>query len=334
MKTPKQPEEFGDDVLERWEKLKKTSRCCWRECVKVVSQAQVEDHITDVKFYRNLGHRAFRGWVRTIYLTLLPFVKDKNGSEKKRGNKVVMFSVPAIGLQLCQVAFCALMGVNKNALSDMVKMPPSTATPPSHGNRGRAPPNVHSVEKVEEAIHFFVHIAEREGVPNPRFSLDRTESDGPEDFLNIVHLPPSYTFNSLYHRYARAVSQPMCRSSLRHIFNNREELQHIKLSKRTQGMCEVCKSLRLSLQRASSNERATSIMNHMRIHLQRALDLRTLYKERIEEAITVERGARLPVAAISFDYATQLSLPISAMETRGVYFITVRFGCEFIRNSR
>ena len=332
MKVGKEPERYGDDVERRWKELKD---CCRRECYKMVSENDLKNHLADIEFFRSLGHRAFKGWVRTIYFTLLPFVPVKNKKEKERGSRICNFSVPAIDRQFCRDAFTALLGLNKSTLVEIVTTPPLTATPNSHGNTGRKPSNTLSENERNSVISFITQIAEREGVPNPRFALDRTSSDGPEDFLNIIHLPPSYTTNSLYIRYSKSSDQATVkRSSFKSLLKTEESLQHIKLSKRTRGMCEVCKSLRLSLQRASSDERAVTLMESLRTHLQYAHDLRIVYKERIELASlkwteNMRSGGyeRLSVAAISFDYATQLSLPVSAFETQGEY-IASQFGLD------
>lgn len=330
MKEVKDPEQFVEDVRERWEKLKLSASCCRRDCTKIISERELNTHLLDIEYFRSLGHRAFKGWVRSIFFVLRPNIKKKGREEK--GNKVYSFGLPSIKYVLCHSAFCALVGVSRNTLAEMVRTPPHSARPNVHGNFGKTPPNALTSEQKNLVVSFFTGIAEKEGVPNPRFALDKTNDDEDEDYLNIIHLPPSYTINALYIRYRKSTEDPIGRTSFRVLFKNEPTLAHIKLSKRTRGMCEVCKSLRLSLQRASSDERAASVMEGLRKHLQQAHDLRHIYTERVEEAelqwkLLTTRTLRVPVAAISFDYATQLSLPISAMETQAEY-ISSQFGMD------
>ena len=126
------------------------------------------------------------------------------------------------------------------------------------------PHNALTAAATETVVEFMLSLAEAEGVPNPRFSLERTAEDGGIDHIeHLIHLPACYTYNSLYVRYSTEFADHedvVKRTSFLEILKCNPRLQNIKLSKRTRGLCERCKDLRFSLQGASSDVRASSVM--------------------------------------------------------------------------
>tara|TARA_R110002050_G_scaffold147014_1_gene272620 strand:+ start:1089 stop:1301 length:213 start_codon:yes stop_codon:yes gene_type:complete len=63
-------------------------------------------------------------------------------------------------------------------------------------------------------------------------------------------------------------------------------------------------------------------MTELYNHLKNAFQLMQQYKDRVEEAksewaLRKNNSSRLNVALISFDYASQIKLPVSAFETQG-----------------
>jgi hypothetical protein len=309
--------------------------CCGMQCLKRLDQAEVEEHLVDVATARSSSYSGWWFWVRSLYFNLLPMVRDRQSQRREmiRGSRVVTFRLPAITRPLCQTAFVALLGIGSRTLrSHCPKVTDATAaTPPDHGHRGREAPNQIPAVQRSAVVHFVQRLAEKEGVPNPRFILDRTSEDQPDNIKHIIHLPPCYTKNSIFIKYVKSTEVEgarVGRSSFMEILKRDDGLANIKFSKRTRGLCELCKDLRLSLQRSSSNERATSVMEELRKHLQAAHDLRTLYKERQRRAIhTWPLRQRAAMAMISFDYAVQLTLPVSSMETQNEYMAT-RFGLD------
>ena len=205
--------------------------------------------------------------------------------------------------------------------------------PPAHGNTGAVPHNALTAAATETVVEFMLRLAEAEGVPNPRFSLERTAEDGGIDHIeHLIHLPACYTYNSLYVRYSTEFADHedvVKRTSFLEILKCNPRLQNIKLSKRTRGLCERCKDLRFSLQGASSDVRASSVMEVLRDHLQAAHDLRQLYQSRLQRAGKewTSPRQRANFAMISFDYAVQLVLPYSNMQTQNEYMGT-RFGLD------
>jgi hypothetical protein len=197
--------------------------------------------------------------------------------------------------------------------------------PRAHGNTDRPPHNITSPAKLDALSGFLIKLADAEGVPNPRFAFERTSEDGPDILETIVHLPPRFTLGSLYIKYKEHLSDyvelVVGRRTFDHLFKELPQLQHIKLSQRSRGVCELCKDLRLTLSRCQSDARLASVMEGLRIHLQAAYTQRSLYQERTARSVEAWRSprARLPVGMISFDYASKLKCPSSTMQSQGEY---------------
>jgi len=333
--STKPPEEYVSEIRDAVSAAASSPTfCCGRKCLRTLPTPEVEAHLVDIFTARSFGYAGWWFWVRSLYYSNLPMVKTKQATAKTRSTRCSVFRLPAIPRELCKAAFLVLLGIGERTFAAHCPQAsvPTSATASDHGLSGIPAHNTASDAAVAALVQFVLTLANEHGVPNPRFTLTRTDADGPDNILNLIHLPPFITQNSLYIMYRRTDTIPeadkvSARSTFQRLLKDKR-LATVKFSQRTRGMCELCKDLRLSLQRANSTERASSVMEVLRQHLQGAHDLRICYKLRLATAVRAwELPRRAETAMISFDYATQLTLPISATETQNEYMGT-RFGLD------
>jgi hypothetical protein len=319
----KEPREYVAEVEKQIGAARgRAPRCCASQCFLKLSDGEVASHLVDVGVARALGHQRWWWWVRTCYLCSRPWVK-------KRGvfalaNRVVNFRLPSVLRPLCRTAFCTLLGVSTSTLQNHISKQSDTLEDP-HGNADRAPHNITTSQQTTVLTRFVEAVAEAEGVPNPRFAFSRSTDDAPDIIENIIHLPPRLSLGALYSLYVRHLADApelaVCQRVFDRLFKELPALQHIKLSQRSRGVCELCKDLRLSLQHCGSDGRIADVLEALRVHLHAAFVQRSLYQERTERSVDAWGSAcrRLPVGMVSFDYASKVKVPSSTMQTQGEY---------------
>jgi hypothetical protein len=320
------PDMYAENIRLGLEERRRQSPCCAMGCTRDLAPGEVDALLNDVRNARALGFQGWWMWVRTIYFSHLPFVSVKGEKQKKRGKRVRFFGFPSLQRHVCQVAFCALLGVHPITLFRRTRRPPAGAFPFPHGRTGQVPGNALTAAQVSSVIEFMLKVANDEAVPNPRFVFGGDEATVASVLLQ---LPTSYTYRSLFHRYREELrgkeqaGETVARvgwSSFWKLVKTHPDLAHIKLTKRITGMCEVCKGLRFQLQRAPDST-AGKRMGELYDHLHSATTLRRQYANRVKVAQEAQEAAGTTgcytTVLLSFDYASQISLPVNSWETQG-----------------
>jgi hypothetical protein len=238
--TPKSPARFVEEIGEALARHKSASGlCCARDCLRVLATPELDAHLVDVHHARSLGFRSWWFWVRSLYFNLLPVVTDRKTKKTRRAQRVSVFRLPAVTLPLCRTAFRTLLGISHDTLQKHTAPrsdTPTSATPSHHSNHGSTPAHALSSAAVSAVVHFVHCLAEKEGVPNPRFTLDRTSEDQPDNLEHIVHLPSCYSRNRIFIKYTKSTEVEgarVGRSSFMEILKRDDRLANIKFSKRT-----------------------------------------------------------------------------------------------------
>ena len=319
------PDRYVDNIRKKVDEIKRKKVCCASNCFTRMTEDELDDILLDVHFARSGGYQRWWMWIRTIIICSRHFVAPRvKGGILRRAKHLKHYNLPSLDRPLCVFAFSALLGISQHTLSMQTRSPPNTSAPFPHKNTGSVPAHALTPSQTSTVVEFVLAVAEDEAVPNPRFCFEN--EDDPQPVKVILQLPPSVSYNALYRRYAEWVlrydpASKVCFQSFLNIMQNDKELSHVKLSKRITGMCEYCKGLRLRLQRAT-DATATERMNDLYVHLRDAFRLMEKYKERISQAkmewvLRKTDNSRMQLAVISFDFATQIKLPVSAMETQG-----------------
>ena len=193
---------------------------------------------------------------------------------------------------LCKKVFCCLLGISEKTLEVQMNKPYAGALAPDHGNANRIAYNATSQGQKDTVVEFLLDVAQREGIPNPRFTFNDREG-ARDEVSDRIHLPPHYSKQALLQVFV-SLSNTLLPLLLNHwwdILISRRYLRKIPVSHITMScrVCKTCKLLKKAIHAQRNENRLQEKTEELRIHLRDAVGQRALYKKRGKKQSKLDR---------------------------------------------
>tara|TARA_R110002050_G_scaffold30013_2_gene76775 strand:+ start:269 stop:2650 length:2382 start_codon:yes stop_codon:yes gene_type:complete len=315
------------------QKSKRT--CCARGCFKNFRLSDARKVWRSVMEFRTVsprksdGQRLFMSFIRTCYHCSVVRNLKPGGSGIPEKTKVYEFLIPMYGQHVCRTFFLEFFCIGVKVWRGVTTS--KSFLPEAHALRARAgkDANHYCPEKNENVIKFVQDLARDHGMPWPvrvRLSKPRGDDSEEEDFHQSTEyiMPASFTMREIYRLFCKAHDDLSISWKAFNKLLNSDELENIRINKSEAGVCGTCLSLCRSLRKlradSASEEKRQSLLERLRLHLNLSVAARRAYKEDQQKARASSTiDGRKELATLSFDFATNMKVPIFQMETQQGY---------------
>eukprot|EP00211_Chloroparvula_japonica_P004144 CAMPEP_0119123116 /NCGR_PEP_ID=MMETSP1310-20130426/3160_1 /TAXON_ID=464262 /ORGANISM="Genus nov. species nov., Strain RCC2339" /LENGTH=636 /DNA_ID=CAMNT_0007112865 /DNA_START=56 /DNA_END=1963 /DNA_ORIENTATION=- len=276
--------------------------CCSAQCGSRLELSELNEHAENLAYFKGKGHSQLEAYLRTLVLM--------NRQWKKRTSS---YFIPGITAKLCRKTAYVLYWVDPDTITRWMRVP--RPVPSTHGLTGRESNHARKEERTR-VVDFVLQLADAEGLPMvsaSRFNLEAEQPGCPP----IRLLPPYLTIRGLHRMYKQKFLEsgkeepPPVFESFRKYFQDKR-LSHVRLSRRTHGLCDYCLELRDSL-RTLPERNVAEKMKEIEKHISDARKMRNQYRAAKADAIDGK------IKCVSFDFAVQLKIPFFSHETSNQY---------------
>ena len=194
-----------------------SSVCCRRwMCIRALQEDDINRALDDTAAMRDAGTRAFRMYVRTLYLCSLK-VLQPGTSQSRTPKSAGMYGHPAILPRMCQQMFCLLLGIGEDTLRRM--KPDSDGrgrfiATPFHGSTSNR--NAEKPAAREYFVECVQELGEQYGHPQP------WPLPGLSEHKEVRVLPPQFTVSRIHSLIMKLASpaQALSKSMFYNLFKS------------------------------------------------------------------------------------------------------------------
>ena len=301
-------------------KKRQREKCCGKTCLLKLKEANVRIHASLLSFYStiqppDLRNRLFRVFVMTCYLQTV----------NEKGN-CAGYRLPAFSLSCCLHTWLQLLDISRATFFRWKSIATSNrdVVPRDHGLVASAS-NQSKPESRALFREFVIDIAKRYGHPLPIMLRrnDKSLVESEQEADSIIILPPRFTKRYIHKEFLSLQqddSSKFCFATCLDVFQ--KDLAFIRVSLRSRGLCDVCMVYRDSLRTLPSTQ-VSAKGKEWKTHIDAAEMTRAIYRKSLVAAKSFcnrLESDRLPLAAVSYDYAKQLSIPKLSAQSMNEWF--------------